>query len=36
LGQIEKKGEKGKGFAIAGLILGIVGLVGGIIVISMA
>jgi len=36
LGQIEKKGEKGKGFAIAGLILGIVGLVGAVIVLSMA
>ena len=34
LGQIQKKGEKGKGFAIAGLILGIVGVVGAAIVLG--
>ena len=34
LSQIEKKGQKGKGFAIAGLILGVVGLVGAIIVLA--
>ena len=34
LGQIDRKGEKGKGFAIAGLILGLVGLVGALIVLG--
>ena len=34
IGQIDKKGEKGKGFAIAGLILGLVGLVGALIVLG--
>ncbi len=31
LGQIKKTGEKGRGLAIAGLVLGYLGLVGGII-----
>lgn len=34
LGQIDKKGEKGRGFAIAGLVLGLVGLVGALIVLG--
>ncbi len=35
LGQIKKKGEKGRGFAIAGLILGIIGLVGAIVFLTV-
>lgn len=34
MGQIKKNGEKGSGFAVAGLILGIVGIVGAAIVIA--
>lgn len=35
LGQIQKKGQRGRGFAIAGLILGIVGIVGALIVLAV-
>jgi hypothetical protein len=36
LGEIPKKGQKGRGFAIAGWILGVIGLVGAIIVLAAA